>query len=355
MRRGEKRRHSPVASKGTNAMAISEKTFGELSLSPAAQPIPSDGQQDEHLEWKQQESGIAALNCPLVMSCDNNYAMPLATALRSIAEAHRNRWPLEVCVFSDGFAKDSARRVMDSQPKDSIWLRWVTVDLALFNEFATLPYISKATYARLLIPRALPQSVSRVLYLDADILVLNDLGELCEMDLEGAVVGAVLDHGLDANLKRGEPRFKDVPRVQDYFNAGVLLIDLDRWRSEQITEKALQYLIDHPHSPFSDQDALNVACDRRWKHLNTRWNYQTHTKTDFSALPQVQLPAIVHFVLDSKPWNARIPNVNAHFYDAYRSRTRFSRTSWERLVDMGKGLPSRAKRGLRRWLRLMPT
>ncbi len=113
------------------------------------------------------------------------------------------------------------------------------------------------------------------MYLDADILVLDDLESLWETDLEGAVVGAVLD-GLDPKLKHGDPGFEEVPRVQDYFNSGVLLIDLGRWREERISERALELLINHPQSLFSDQDALNIVCDGRWKKLDPRWNFQDY-------------------------------------------------------------------------------
>ena len=62
------------------------------------------------------------------------------------------------------------------------------------------------TFARFLIPNMFPESVSRVLYLDSDILVIDDLRALWQTDLEGAVLGAVEDH-IDRLLKTGEPGF----------------------------------------------------------------------------------------------------------------------------------------------------
>ena len=198
--------------------------------------------------------------------------MPLATTLRSIVDANTSGQPIEFHLLVDGISEGTRSKIFDSLPKGSASIRWVDVDLEEFHGFSTLSYISKVTYARLLIPDIFPETVSRILYLDCDILVLNDLQELCEADLEGNVVGAVVD-GLDTNLKNNTVPTA-VPRVRDYFNCGVLLIDLDKWRANHISSRALEYLNLNPESPFSDQDALNVACDgigKSWTSVGTTW------------------------------------------------------------------------------------
>jgi lipopolysaccharide biosynthesis glycosyltransferase len=300
---------------------------------------------------------------PLVLACDEAYAMPLATALRSIVEADRSGRPVEVYVLSDGFSEYSRRKVVDSLPNGSASIRWLAVDLTMFRDFSTIPGISKMTFGRFLIPHILPDSVSKVLYLDADVLALNDLGPLWETDLEIAVVGAVLDRSVDPMLKGGESGLEDVPRVRAYFNAGVLLIDLDRWREERVSQKALEYLTKHPRSPFSDQDALNVVCDGRWKELDPRWNFQVYRWPELdprwkfqaysergrSDIGPEQRPGIIHFVTLSKPWKASELSLHADFYDTFRSRTRFARTTQERLWDTLKSVWFRLKRVLRRW------
>lgn len=287
----------------------------------------------DHVEVSNGKEHPEGRNPPIVLACDEAYAMPLATTLRSIVEANRNRWPLEFHVLANGLADSTRQKVFNSLPKGAASIRWIPVDLGLFRKFSTLSYISKMTYARFVIPEIFPESVSKVLYLDSDILVLDDLGPLWETPLEGFIMGAILD-GLDSLIKRGEPSLGDIPRVQDYFNAGVLLIDLQRWRQERISEKALEYLNQYPHSPYSDQDALNVACDGLWKKLDPRWNFQDHyERRRLSDMLPAQRPGIVHFVCHPKPWNANIPNLNASFYDAFRSRTCFARTPREKVRD----------------------
>jgi len=185
---------------------------------------------------------------------------------------------------------------------------------------------------RILIPKVFPDTVSRVLYLDSDLLVLDDLTPLWNTDLKETVAGAVVDF-LDGQLRQNQPGLEDVPRVQQYFNAGVLLINLVRWRQERISEKALAYLVEHPRTLFNDQDALNVACDGLWTKLDSRWNFHDHCGKNILSMGTDQRPGIVHFIGRAKPWNSSIPNVNASLYDGIRCRTSFARTFEDKLWD----------------------
>jgi lipopolysaccharide biosynthesis glycosyltransferase len=135
--------------------------------------------------------------------------------------------------------------------------------------------------------------------------------------------------------------------VSTYFNAGVLLIDLDRWRHERISERALEFLEKHPTTPYADQDALNVACDGRWKHLDHKWNFQAHDSQRFERTEKRLRPAILHFVMAAKPWDARSASLNAAFYDSFRRRTVFARTYTQALSDRLQRMWSIAKRRLR--------
>jgi lipopolysaccharide biosynthesis glycosyltransferase len=284
---------------------------------------------------------------PIVMACDESYAMQLAIALRSATDANRSGEPLNVYVLVDHFSPSMRQRVINSLPEGSAMIQWVPVDLRSFEGFSTLPRISKMTFARFMIPRIFANDVQRVLYLDADILVLDDLGPLWDIDLKGAVIGAVSDRILDPQIKAGRPGLEKFPRVRDYFNAGVLLIDLDRWRKERISEKALEYLMSHSDSPLADQDALNVACDGCWTELGLRWNFYDHFETPILHMSPAERPKIVHFT-GQKPWKASVLSVNADLYEAFRRRTRFPRTHTEKMRDLCSGMWARLRRHLGR-------
>jgi lipopolysaccharide biosynthesis glycosyltransferase len=279
---------------------------------------------------------------PIVLACDEAYAMPLATALRSMVEANRSSTGLNLSVLASDFSAHTKQTVLESLPQGSAALSWISVDILPFSELSTRPHISCMTYARLLLPSVLPETVSKVLYIDPDVLVLDDLAQLWDIDLGECVVGAVADIFSEANAKRlgliGSGTYQpgdDAEGVgrSTYFNAGVLLIDLSRWRKERISEQAFAYLLQHPETELSDQDALNIACAKRWKRLDSRWNFQTHVTTRLSELDPDSRPRIVHFVTSSKPWIPSVRSRNAAFYDGFRDRTRFARTSVEKLRD----------------------
>jgi lipopolysaccharide biosynthesis glycosyltransferase len=164
----------------------------------------------------------------------------------------------------------------------------------------------------LLLADVLPRSVERVLFLDPDLLVLDDIAKIWNVDLGAAVLAAVADQAIP---RCGSPRgVKDclrlgVPDDAPYFNAGVMLIDLPRWRSRDVSSRALSYLRDHRgRTDFFHQEALNAALWNDWRPLDPRWNliasiagrpYDPQRRTAPTD------PGIVHFAGPFKPWRIR--------------------------------------------------
>lgn len=293
----------------------------------------------------------------VVMACDERYAAPLATALRSLVEANLRHWPIDVYILSPRLSPATQLRVAGSLPRDAASIEYIYTDVTGFKSFTTRPHISHMTFARLLLTDVLSHVTGRILYLDSDVLVLKDLGRIWETDMRGSVVAAVRDD-IDEQIKRDRSEYDDVPRVRNYFNAGVLLIDMDAWRVEQISERAITYLTEHPTTRFSDQDALNVACDGRWKELQPAWNFQDLggqlgcRETPFASVDADKLPAIVHFVTNRKPWDPYADSANATFYDSFRRRTAFARTRTERIAELLVLRYVRLRRSLSQYLLL---
>lgn len=271
---------------------------------------------------------------PLVLACDEGYAMPLATTLRSVCESNEANWPLQVHVLTDGFSAEMRSRVETSLPSGAANIHWIQVDLEDFQEYRLLSHVSAMTFARLDIPALFDGKTERVLYLDADILVLGDLAQLWRADLRGAPIGAVTDLFVNTNLKSGlSEQIVGIPRVANYFNAGILLFDIRKCIASGVTQRALEYLRENPNSPYADQDALNVACDGIWTALDPRWNFQGHDGCRIDRLAGSERPSIVHFITNRKPWKPSSTSYNARLYDQFRSRTLFRRSPKERVAD----------------------
>ncbi|MEQ1438039.1 glycosyltransferase family 8 protein [Fontimonas sp. SYSU GA230001] len=167
----------------------------------------------------------------------------------------------------------------------------------------------RAVWFRVLLPELLP-GLERVLYLDSDLIVRQSLVPLWRTDLGGALLGAVTNP-----LYPFQPPYPQqalgIARPEDYFNSGVLLLDLARMRAEGSARALAQVAATRPGLWYPDQDALNLVCRDRWHRLHPRWNAQS-TFFELSdrdlPVPAVEAaeartdPAIVHFIGPLKPW-----------------------------------------------------
>ncbi|MEM9081528.1 MAG: glycosyltransferase family 8 protein [Verrucomicrobiota bacterium] len=162
-------------------------------------------------------------------------------------------------------------------------------------------------YFRLLLPEITPPEVTRILHLDSDLLVIDNPSPLVEINLDNHFAAAVEDQR-PPNLEQ-----LHLNPHTPYFNTGVLLFNLPRFRSEEIGPKALRFALDNPdHVPAVDQDALNAILAHKFLPLSPKWNQMpfhlrknpppllTANPVDIQAARQS--PAIVHFAGGHKPW-----------------------------------------------------
>jgi lipopolysaccharide biosynthesis glycosyltransferase len=156
-------------------------------------------------------------------------------------------------------------------------------------------YPNPIVYARIFLPKILPE-LPRVLYLDSDILVLGEWELLYHLDLEGNIFAARSERGF-APLKEHNHRLHRHKNA-DYFNTGVLLIDLAMWETQQITEQLIALVQERGPFDFPEQDALNILIDGHYYPLAPCWN-----KFDYrNFYPGCrEIAKIVHFVYQ-KPW-----------------------------------------------------
>ncbi len=123
-----------------------------------------------------------------------------------------------------------------SLPEGSALLRWCIIGVSDYAGLPKMPHHSPMTFARFQMEKCLDLGVDRILYLDADTLVLDDIEPLAATDLGDAVLAAVPDAFVDGSLRSGrEHRPAGVPDVDRYFNAGVLVIDLPKWRNNGVS------------------------------------------------------------------------------------------------------------------------
>lgn len=186
----------------------------------------------------------------------------------------------------------------------------VLVDDTLFQGAPVSRQYPKEMYYRLLASRLLPDTLDRVLYLDPDILVLNSLRPLWETDLEGNLFAAAAHTG-KTELANSVNRMR-LNSGSDYYNSGVLLMDLAAARREIDPEEIFRYVAEHKKELLlPDQDLLNALYGRRILPLDDAlWNYDARNYNTYLLRSGgvcdmdwvMRNTGILHFCGKSKPW-----------------------------------------------------
>ncbi|WP_412543892.1 glycosyltransferase [Longispora sp. K20-0274] len=243
--------------------------------------------------------------------------LPYAAAMAHSLAAHRSPGTeVELTVMHAGVPR-AGQRDLESGAA-GLTVRWVSMDADSYRRWGLTPdpQVLAPHYFRCLLPRIYPDSVGRVVYVDADTLVLDDLAPLWNFPLAGRPVAAAgdlmsvirdaIDHWHEIGLDGDAP----------YFNSGVMVIDLRRWREEEICDRVLHRcridrhrLLIRGRWPQHDQYGFNVVLHNRWRRLPRRWNHFPERRSS--------RPGIVHFLGDTKPGAARTrPEFSRLFYEA---------------------------------------
>ena len=254
------------------------------------------------------------------------YVMPLATMLRSVIDNIAPDRSVEIFLLHSGISAADREKVTRGWPEARCVAHWVEVNKQKFSGLPLWGRMPVSTYFKLALPQMLPLSAAKAIWLDCDLLVLDDIGPFWDSDLRGDPLGAVQDAvvpfvssrcGIASHSELG------IPANAKYFNAGVMLVDLEQWRRGEIERRAIDYLKKYESSVvFWDQEALNAVLAGNWTELDDRWN---HNASVPRGLPDGnKLPAIVHFAGSLKPWRYNTRHRLRSIYYEYLDKTPFA-------------------------------
>lgn len=281
----------------------------------------------------------------VVHAVDQRCVEGCAVAMRSVMESPASPRPIHFHVLTNDITASHrerlSRTVAEGPGAGSISFR--EFDARPVQHLLRSKLITHTAYARLFLDRLLPDDVERCIYLDCDLLMRRDIGELWSTPLEGHPVGAVDNStwedssGHQQRLGLREPR---------YFNSGVLLIDLRRWRESGVGRRAMA-LADQlgDRLILHDQDALNGALDGDWLSLAPHWNRWT---LESGLTPDTR--AVFHYMGWPKPWHADYSGPHRDLFFETMDRTAFR--GWRPWNPMGLG---RHLARLRRRFPFLPT
>lgn len=265
---------------------------------------------------------------PVIVTIANDvYALALAVMLKSVETNLKPNTTVRVFILSKDFSKEAIIQINNSIQSEILELNWVVVKDDGIKELKVDGHISIDTYYRLLIEEYFLK-YSKVIFLDADVIVKTSITELWNLEVGNNHLLAVpltSKHSGIVSGARGLPSYKliGIPCDTRTFNAGVMVLNLNLWRRDSISQLVIKYLREYnEHVLWWDQDGLNAILYNKWQPIHAKWNAITShlisqedsllTKEEFEDV--CSAPFIIHYAGPLKPWN---PNYDGPFKNVF--------------------------------------
>ncbi len=236
---------------------------------------------------------------PIFYAADENYLPYLIVSLSSLKENANKEYQYNVYILTTGLS-EAAEAKLHKYADENFLLQWVNVSKKMQdvkNMLQLRDYYTGATYYRIFIAELFPQ-YEKAIYLDSDTVVLGDISELYHQPISNHLVGAIPD-GAVAAVPEFRIYTKEVLGIlaKNYFNAGVLLMNLAQFRKSGFYQKFCDLLCTYKFKVAQDQDYLNVLCKNKVAFIGEEWNCMPIGGEDTCV------PKLIHYNLTLKPWH----------------------------------------------------
>lgn len=290
------------------------------------------------------------LICP-----SHNYIMPYGIMLESLFTNNEGESIHVYAIIDEDVTED------DKIQLDNIVQKYhAVIDFGNFlkNDNIQLPNMSydrltMAAFFRLFSASLLSKEVTKILYLDGDIIIMDNLRSLWETDIDNVAVAGIMDQWQN-NTWYNRLHYSS---KLGYINSGVLLINLKYWRENQVENRFISFIRNHPERiKQHDQDIINYVLREEKLLLPLRYNVQNahFYKPEYSMLDYWSMeseildaqkhPVILHFAGAIKPWNFECKHPRVKDFDYYKRKTiwadkpltSITQTWKQKIVSLGK-------------------
>ncbi|HTH83262.1 MAG TPA: glycosyltransferase [Mucilaginibacter sp.] len=266
----------------------------------------------------------------ILLVTDDYYAILLAAFLKSIEMNHKTDEIIDAYIIDDNISQKKRKKIINSLKLDKMVLHWIKMKDAI-PENISLPFVNNSypinTYLRVIIPYFIPKTVKKILYLDVDMIMLNDISLLWNTDIGEYPIGAVSD-SMDHNVKTirtGIINHEELGLNPDekYFNAGLIIIDIDKWLAGDYTKKTFDAINNNKkYAGLGDQYGLNIAFIGKWHEIDPLWS-----TFSISTIPK---PNLIHYFHRKPIFKEYANNYRDEFYHY------LNQTEWKGFKPMGK-------------------
>lgn len=218
----------------------------------------------------------------IVYASDNNYTSFLSISLNSLLENNEKDFDnINIYILDDGISEKNKTKIIKLFKSRTCNITFIEtkklnkMDFKILGLERNLNSTSLTTYARLFISTLLPKDIDKVLYLDCDSLIVNSYKELWELNIDNYYCAGVFDC-----INTAVKEFLGFKKDENYFNAGALLINLKKWRENNVEEKFIKFMANNQNRFYQhDQGVINNIFKNNIKIISPKYNLQNYFQT----------------------------------------------------------------------------
>ena len=244
---------------------------------------------------------MPASHIPIFYACDNNFVKYTVVSLYSMIQNASKEYKYHVYILHSDIEEETKKSVY-ALANENFEISFEDVTDYLDTIADKLPlrdYYSKTTYYRMFIAEMFPE-YDKAIYIDSDTIVQGDISKMYNTNIREAYLGAcheqamvqVDEFGTYAEKVVGVSRY-------NFFNAGVILINCDKFRVHFVLDKFIQYLHTYNFVVTQDEDYLNLICKDHVYWLDQRWNTEIFGNIDYP----IEEACVLHYIMVNKPWH----------------------------------------------------
>ncbi|WHX98441.1 glycosyltransferase family 8 protein [Neobacillus sp. DY30] len=242
----------------------------------------------------------------IVTTSSDEYAKHTAVMLTSLLENKKSTNPISIIIIGT-ISEKNKMKIVEALERYETAIKFFKVDPKIFHNLKLTRHFKYENYYRLLIADLLNPAIKKAIYLDSDMIIRDDITQLWDINIDDYFLAA----SRKSYLKRKQKELS-IPNEFGYFNSGVMVINLRKWRENNVYQLVIDYLINNESKiDYVDQDGLNGVLYDKYLNFDKRWNLTTG---DLKRLKNKNInPSIIHFSGKDKPWKKGHKYQNEYF------------------------------------------
>jgi len=279
--------------------------------------------------------------CTIAFAINDKYTPYLAVTLKSLLLNSNDNNNYDILIFSKDISENNKKILKIMADRKNVSIRFIDMkELFTQTMHLTAGHITEETYFRLIMPDIL-NKYQKFLYLDADLIILDDVYKLYSMDMMGHPLAASEECLFSALINLCDKQEREyfleklgIENLDSYFQAGVLLFDVKQYVKNDLAKVLMERAKSFDYH-MMDQDILNEEFNKSYIRFDVDWNYaplQQHmidkhyeelmSPVIRSKYQAVKNPKIIHYADRRKPWLFPAENM-AYIWWEYARKTPF--------------------------------